>query len=923
MTQERSLFSSPLGMASPSFLESMHQQFLDDPQSVDLQWRYVFQFAEDLTSNMAQTDNVEALRAELIRRRGHLNATLDPLTDFEQTVDQAIDLYLERQLLLQRDPGRLRERYEGTLAIETSHLNNLDLIQWIDTAVDALPTAADEADLRRAWQRLMEAEELERFLMKRFPGKKKFGIEGSEVLLVVLDRILLQAARMGIEEIVIGTMHRGRLNMMANILGKPLATLFAQFKGVHPFTTALSCAADVPYHLGYTGVVQAGDRSIRITLLPNPSHLEAVDSVVLGATRARQDKQDKQERAKVLALILHTDAAVIGQGIVGESIQLGGLAGFSTCGTVHVVVNNQIGFTTEPAQARSSHYCTDGWKAVDSLIMHVNGEDPVASIRSAELAVQYRQAHGKDAVIDLVTYRRNGHNEFDEPRFTQPTLYRDIDGRASLVGTFQDDITASGVLDPSDAKELTDAYRARLQDAYVEAEHTLHAAEGDVTELAVDFTQPDGVVGDEPTGISPDVLHALVDKLSDFPLDLSLGDRLQKQVRSRKHTDVGIPWAMAEALAFGSLLMEGVAVRLSGQDVVRGAFSHRHFGLTDVNTGKIHISLNALSHEQSSFEVINSPLSEYAVLGFEYGYSVARPEALVVWEAQFGDFANGAQIVIDQFITSGHAKWQQSSRLVMLLPHGLEGQGPEHSSARIERYLQLAAQNNICIVNPSTPANYFHVLRRQVEMRAAVPLIVVAPKTLLRLPAAVSSTGDFLSAEKFRPVIARDAPAQATRVLLCSGKIAYELEDYRRTHQHLDVAIVRLEQLYPMPIGDLTPIFQQYPGADFFWVQEEPENMGAWPWYDRKLETLASRLDCAKPRFHYCGRPESASPAGSFHSRHVEDQNAIVARAFASISMPASVSAMASGSGPAPVSAMASGSAPEPEPAASISTSAI
>lgn len=875
-----------MSMASSSYLDSLHEQFRVNPLSVDASWRYVFQFIDDFLhlggeDNEPSGDGATALKAHLFRRYAHLVADINPLSTPTDDATSLWQRHLGHQLSLPDESTRLRSLYQNKLAIETAHISRFELMQWVDELVDQLGDQLPAGALLQAWQRLLEADEFERFMMKRFTGKKKFGAEGSEILLVALDQVLIQAAAMGVEEVVIGTMHRGRLNLMVNVLGKSLDDLFVEFMGQHPFPLALSTAADVPYHLGLSGTIERAGAQIRVTLLPNPSHLEAVDPVTLGWTRAAQDKCLNKERSKVMAVIIHTDAAVIGQGVVSETIQLAGVEGFSTAGTVHLVVNNQLGFTTEPEEGRTSRYCTDSWKATDSLILHVNGESPEAAIQAAELAVRYRQTHARDVVIDLIAYRRNGHNEFDEPRFTQPVLYEKLDGRTPLITSFGKQLIAAGALTQQEADQFATRYREKLEAAYGRAQTQLSHEE--CAKPAVSSVDPAAVflpAAQLVTGVDDLQLHHLLNVLAHVPPTLTLGERLSRQIRARNKIDRGVPWAVSEALCFGSLLAEGMDVRLSGQDVVRGAFSHRHFTLVDTNTNEKYCSLNSVGSEQGRFDVINSPLSEYAVLGFEYGYSVARRDALVVWEAQFGDFANGAQIIIDQFIASGQAKWQQTSGLVMLLPHGLEGQGPEHSSARIERYLQLAADDNLCIINPSTPANYFHAIRRQALGGQGRPLIVVSPKTLLRLPAAVSPLADFMPDKFFQAVISHENPTKARKVIFCSGKIAYELEDYRRAKKCFDVAIVRIEQLYPLPAQELQAVLQQHTGAQLLWVQEEPENMGAWSWYDRRMELLAKRAKCRDPRLVYCGRPESPSPAGSFHSRHEEEQAEIVQRAF-------------------------------------------
>jgi 2-oxoglutarate dehydrogenase E1 component len=558
---------------------------------------------------------------------------------------------------------------------------------------------------------------------------------------------------------------------------------------------------------------------------------------------------------------------------VAECIQLAGPAGYSVGGTVHLIINNQIGFTTETQEARTSRHCTGPWKAVDSAILHVNGDDPLAVARAADIALAWRQAQGCDAVVDLVCYRRNGHNEIDEPGFTQPRLYARIAGQVPVARAFAARLVAEGVVTEAEVAALIDATRLRFQAGYEEAAGHRSNESG---------YPPRPPRQAAETGVAGSMLEQIATALAAAPEALALHPRMGRVLRQRSLDPKGIPWPSAEALAFGSLVREGVPVRLSGQDVVRGAFSHRHFALADAASGARHVGLDKLAPDQARFQAFNSPLSEYAVLGFEYGYSLERPDALVIWEAQFGDFANGAQIVIDQFIAAAEAKWCDPSRLVLLLPHGLEGQGPEHSSARLERYLQLAAEGNVRIVQPSTPANYFHLLREQALGHHDCPLIVMSPKKLLRLPEALSPLADFLPGTGFRPLLA-SAPATGAveTVLLCSGKIAYELEEARAARGAAEVAILRLERLYPLPATEIAAQLRQWPRARLLWVQEEPENMGAWRWLDRQLETLATEAGCLRPRLHYVGRPASPSPAGSFHGAHDDDQRAILEQAFA------------------------------------------
>lgn len=867
--------SSPLAAAAVPFLEDIYSRYQNDPSSVAPSWAQVFQVVDDLVGSSLPTSAEAHWLAARLRQAGHRMAAINPLEPASAATLATLRAEAV-QLLIRRPPSAdmLHARYCGTLGIESSHIDDDGVRAWIHDAVETAP-APDTESLRRAHRKLVQAEELEAFLGKKFPGKKRFGLEGAESLVPLLDRVLRNAAADGVRSVVIGTMHRGRLNVLVNVLGKPLDALLAEFKGAFPFGPEKTCSADVSYHLGLATTLP--ETGLAVTLLPNPSHLEAVDPVVLGRVRALQDQLSADARGSVLGIVVHTDAAVVGQGVVAEMLQLGLPPGFTVGGTLHVVVNNQLGFTTEPEEGRSSRYCTGPWKAVDSLILHANGDDVDAVLRAADLATRFRKSQQRDCVIDLVSYRRNGHNEMDEPRFTQPVLYRQLEAMAGARQRLEKMLVDASVLTTGEVEALTKEYRASLDKAYAALPGWRAPAPAAVPGEGSAWQVP---------AVQPKVLRRILECIATPAPDIRIDPRLERQVRQRAAESKGIVWAVGEALAFGSLLLEGVPVRLSGQDVVRGAFSHRMFALTDIEHGKRHISLQHLAHGQAPFTVINSPLSEYAVLGFEYGYSLGRPQALTLWEAQFGDFANGAQILIDQFIASGQEKWRQRSGLVMLLPHGLEGQGPEHSSARIERYLQLAADGNLAIAIPTTPANYFHLLRRQAHDPCRKPLVIFAPKTLLRLPAAVSALEDFSSADGFqpllvdRPVPADGRPAAIKRILLCCGKMAYSLLQERERRQAEDTLIVRMEQLYPLPESALQDLFRTHPHASIVWVQEEPANMGAWSWLDRRLERLAQDSGHAEPRVRYCGRKESASPAGSFHEDHAADQQAIVAAAF-------------------------------------------
>ncbi|MEP9347792.1 2-oxoglutarate dehydrogenase E1 component [Xanthobacter sp. KR7-225] len=888
-------YTSPLAAATPTYFETLQARYRAAPQSVDESWQAVFRLLDELEASATPAPAPRAadrpgtdegrLIAEALRTHGHLLANLDPLAAERPTARLSpaeLTTTLTAHLAgAETAPlGRLEALYLGALAVETGHIDDAEVRRWLVARFENRPFLPAVESRLAALDLLVRAETFERFLGVKMPTKKRFGAEGAEVVVPLLARILERAAQNGVSEVVIGTMHRGRLNLMANVLGEPAVELLHKFKGGHPFPIDGPRDADVPYHLGLTAALPLAGRDVNVTLCANPSHLEAVNPVALGRARARQDLAERAGRdpRDTLAIILHTDASVIGQGGVSEIIQLGGLEAFTTRGTIHVVINNQIGFTTNPSEARTSRYCTGLWKAVDSAILHVNGNEPDAALGAADIAVDFRSATGRDAVIDLVCYRRNGHNEIDEPRFTQPVLYRRIDALPSVASLYGERLVAEGVADAERARSLRETYWQGLQDAY--------AASGDHRINRSAFPKdrwepyrPGGAVAVPATGVTEADLKALLKQLSTVPPNFAVDPKMQRILNQRfEAAEKGANWAVAESLAFATLLKEGTDVRLVGQDVVRGAFSHRHFTVADATDGRTVNALRDLGGPVGRFDVVNSPLAEFGVLGFEYGYSLERPDALVIWEAQFGDFANCAQVIVDQFITSGEEKWMQPSGLVVLLPHGLEGQGPEHSSARVERLLQMCAKDNIRVANPSTPANFFHLLRRQVLDRRRKPLFVTSPKTLLRLPEAISPLSAFAPGEAFRPIIASRPAGTVRRALICTGKLAYELEAERARLGVDDVAVLRLEQLYPFPAEELRELLAGWHGCTVQWVQEEPANMGAWTHVDQALEPILA--GCGLARARLVARPASPSPAGSFHDFHQRDQQALVKRAF-------------------------------------------
>jgi 2-oxoglutarate dehydrogenase E1 component len=735
---------------------------------------------------------------------------------------------------------------------------------------------------------VVEAEGLERYLGVKFVGTKRFGLDGGESLIPGIEQILKRGGQLGIRDVVIGMPHRGRLNTLVHVLHKSYTALFSEFQGRSSQPEEMRGSGDVKYHLGASADREFDGNTIHVSLSPNPSHLEAVNPVVLGKARAKQDQRNDTERSQVMAILMHGDAAFAGQGLVAESLDLSDLGGYRIGGTIHYVVNNQIGFTTLPTYSRSGPYCTEIAKIVQAPILHVNGDDPEAVVHVSRIATEYRQHFKRDIVIDMFCYRRHGHNESDEPMFTQPLMYKEIGAHKTVKEVYAARLEAEGVVTAADVAQLDAALREKLDKALEAAtQYKPNKAdwlEGRWAGLTVAPGEEDrkGVTAVDMERLTA-VGHALCEAPKGFDLNRKIARQLQEK---RKTIDTGenIDWATGEALAWGTLLAESTPVRLSGQDSGRGTFSQRHSVLVDQINESKYIPLNHVAEEQARFEVIDSPLNEAGVLGFEYGYSSAEPNALVMWEAQFGDFANGAQVIIDQFICSGESKWLRMNGLVMLLPHGYEGQGPEHSSARLERYLQLSAEDNWQVVVPTTPANYFHALRRQMRRSFRKPLVVMTPKSLLRHKDCVSTLADFGPGTSFRRILAETDQlangAKIRRVILCSGKVYFDLVAERRKRKIDDIAIIRIEQLYPFPFSRLGVRLSQYPNAEVVWCQEEPENMGAWHFADRRIERALAGLNVNATRPVYIGRPEAASPATGSARTHVKEQADLVDRAL-------------------------------------------
>jgi 2-oxoglutarate dehydrogenase E1 component len=841
------------------------------------------------------------------RTHGHLAARIDPLGS-EPAGDPALEP--ERLIpkltpeLMARIPARLlrlsvgaetladayprlQEIYCGPIAYEIEHISDHEERVWLRQAIESgryrQPLDAEQQVALLA--RLSRVEGMEHYLRRSFLGQKQFSIEGLDVMVPMLDEAIERAAETGAHEVVIGMAHRGRLNVLAHIVGRPYDVILREFEGERTIEAVVVSeeggSGDVKYHLGAAGTraTRAGD--ITVTLAANPSHLEAVDPVVEGRARAEQTDRSTREGYHdptiALPILIHGDASFAGQGEVAETLNLQGLAGYSTGGTLHLIANNQVGFTTDPEDGRSTRYSSDLAKGFDIPIVHVNADDPEAALSAIALAMAYRERFGHDVVVDLVGYRRHGHNEQDEAAYTQPLLAAAIAEHPTVVQLYARRLVEAGVVTQEQADELESSVLAEIKQAH----EALKQSFGVDPDAVPDGRIPALTDGRVLTAVPAERLRALNEQLLRTPDWFTPHPKLMKQLERRREAleQGGIDWGQAEALAFATLLVDGIPVRITGQDTERGTFSHRHAVLHDIATGATYTPMQYLDDSTASFEIHNSPLSEYACLGFEYGYSAAAPEALVLWEAQFGDFVNGAQIIIDQFVSAGLSKWGESTRLTLLLPHGYEGNGPEHSSARLERFLQLAAQENIRIANCTTAAQYFHLLRRQALDVTARPLVIMTPKGLLRLKQA-GSTLDELSSGEFQPVIddPRADPEAVTRLVLCQGKIYYDVvghEDYARTDS---VAVARIEQLYPFPVDEAAAVTRRYPNLrELVWVQEEPQNMGAW-------RAIRHRLEEAKPEgvvLLYVGRPWRASPSEGYPTAHLREQDRIVRAALA------------------------------------------
>ncbi len=870
------------------------------------------EISEQLRS--ACRDSIRAIAMiRAYRVRGHLMADLDPLglegrgahPELQPETYGFIEADLDREIYVGKFMGferatlrlileKLHRTYCRSVGVEFMHIQDPDQKNWIQERVERNESQPNySAQNKRAiLAGLISAETFERFLDRKFTGTKRFGLDGAESAIPALEQILSSGASLGVEEIIVGMPHRGRLNVLANFLGKPFAAIFSEFQGGTAFPDDVLGSGDVKYHLGTSSDRDVEGHSVHLSLTANPSHLEAVDPVVLGKVRAKQTRRStgngaRDMRDKVMGLLMHGDAAFAGQGLVAETFDLAELKGYRTGGTIHFIVNNQIGFTTSPNYSRSSPYCSDLAKGVQAPIFHVNGDDPEAVVFVSGLAMEFRQQFKKDVVVDMFCYRRFGHNESDEPAFTQPLMYKTIGKHPTTREIYAERLENEGMLAAGEADAMVAEFQRILEDALASSKAYKPNKADWLEGTWSGFEVARGEARRGETAVPEKMLRDIGMQLVKVPKSFHLHPKLGRQFTAKREIiekGADIDWATAEALAFGTLLSEGTPVRLSGQDSGRGTFSQRHAVLIDQETEDRFIPLNNLAKGQALFEVIDSPLSEASVLGFEYGYSLAEPHALVIWEAQFGDFANGAQAIIDQFICSGESKWLRMSGLVMLLPHGYEGQGPEHSSGRMERYLQLCAQDNLQVANCTTPASYFHILRRQVRRPFRKPLIVFTPKSLLRHKLAVSSFDMMAEGSSFHRVLlehGRLCPDDdVKRVILCSGKVYYDLWEERQKRDLKNVFFIRLEQLYPFPYRALAAELARFPKADVIWCQEESMNMGAWTFVAPRIQDVLTQVKTASKTPVYVGRGESASPATGLHSRHIAEQRQLVDQAL-------------------------------------------
>lgn len=903
---------SYLSNADSAYIDSLYQSYQEDPESVDFGWQKFFEgfdFGRGSEANVAGGETPEHFLKEIkvlnmihgYRERGHLFTKTNPVRERRKYFpgkelstfglsDADLNTVFNAGVEVGLGPARLKdilnlleETYCQSIGAEFTYIRNPQKVKWFQDRMEKernKPQFSIDTK-KRILKKLNEAVVFENFLGTKFLGQKRFSLEGAEGVIPALDSVIEKGADLGIEEFVIGMAHRGRLNVLANIMHKTYKDIFAEFEG-KGYDETKPFDGDVKYHLGFsTDVTTDTGKKVHLSLCPNPSHLETVDPVVEGITRSKIDFKYAGDNSRIAPILIHGDASIAGQGIVYEVLQMAKLDGYKTGGTIHLVINNQVGFTTNYKDARSSTYCTDIAKVTLSPVFHVNGDDVEALVYAVNMAVEYRQKYHNDVFIDVLCYRRYGHNESDEPKFTQPLLYKTIEKHPNPREIYNKKLMEQGSVDANLAVEMEKSFRALLQERLNESKESNVYEPNPMFSGAwsgIRMSVPGDFETKADTKVSEETLLSVAETLTTLPKDKKFFKKIEKLFDDRKKMieNRTFDWAMGELMAYGTLLNEGFRVRLSGQDVERGTFSHRHAVVKMEDSEEEYIPLAEIKNgdAQSKFDIYNSHLSEYGVLGFEYGYALANPQSLTIWEAQFGDFFNGAQIIVDQFLVSAETKWQRSNGVVLLLPHGYEGQGPEHSSARVERFLELCANDNIQVANITTPGNYFHLLRRQLKRDFRKPLVVFTPKSLLRNANCVSNIDEFTQGE-FREVIDDTfvSEGDVKRVLFCTGKIYYDLLEKQQADQRKDIAIVRVEQLFPTPYTQLRELKAKYTGAEFFWVQEEPENMGAWPYICRKFRKSDLNLEVIS-------RKEASSTATGYAKQHISQQMYIVGKAF-------------------------------------------
>jgi 2-oxoglutarate dehydrogenase E1 component len=941
MSQELSK-TSPFFSANVVFINELYQKFLQNPASIDSTWSEFFKNNQDeiksiladykgpswgnrglkviggedfdISANTKKEQTKKPAAAVAVgkdldirianlalayKRFGHLASNLDPLglslPRYVAEIDpkshdiDADDLQKEvnfrgKKFKVSEVISYLTFAYTGTIAAELQHICCSDQKDWLVKEIENAAFSQISKDEKlKVLKEVIRTERFEQFLHKRFPGAKRFSVEGGDASINSVEKIIDCAAKNGVKKVVIGMAHRGRLNTLTGVMGKPYHQMIAEFKGTPGIPESATKSGDVKYHMGYASTREIAGNKIDLSLAFNPSHLEAVNTVVTGRIRAKQDIYNDVNRSQAAALLIHGDAAFAGQGLVAESLMMNSLDAYNTGGVIHIIVNNQIGFTANPRDSRSTTYASDLAKAIEAPIFHVNGDDVEAVVKISDIAMRYRQAFKKDIVLDVICYRKYGHNEGDEPLYTQPVMYTKIKNHPSLEKIYSQKLISEGVISAAEYEKLAADFDALLSAEFDKAA-TYKAKDADW--LKGDWANvKDGDDTLPKTAVSEKLLKELIGKTAVIPVGFNANPKIARQLEARKQVvDEGkeIDWGTAESMAFASLLNEGFPVRMTGQDSGRGTFSHRHSVLHDAVTGARHGVFSTIS-DKAKYEVYDSVLSEYGVLGFEYGYSLSRPDALTIWEAQFGDFANGAQIIFDQFIASSEVKWLRKSGLIMLLPHGYEGQGPEHSSARLERYLQACADNNLRVVNITNPANFFHALRRQIHGKDRKPLVVMSPKSLLRHKLATSTIFEFTELG-FRKLIGETdkivTAEKVRKVVFCSGKVYYDLFEARAAAKINDVALVRLEQLYPFPSAEVQAELKKYQNAEIIWCQEEPKNMGAWKFVEELFEESSLAVKHKNSRPKYVGRVACASPATGYGSYHTREQKNLIDEAL-------------------------------------------